>query len=325
MERSTKKISTLSRVIEKTRTVNNFGLYLVFAGIVVFFSIASPYFFSLGNFMDIFRQSTFVLVAAMGMTIVIITAGIDLSVGSVIGLSAGVTSLLLINGTPTAAAVAAGLVTGLLCGLINGLVITRLGVTDLITTLSTLSIYRGILFMMTHGIPFQAFARPGFSMLGRGNLGFLPVPIIISAFLFIILWYFLNKTIMGRHIFSVGSNAEAARLSGINVKKNKVYVYMISGFTAAASGIMLASRLSSVPPDLGQGYEMSVIAAVVIGGTSLFGGRGSLVGTVIGSLMVAIIGNGLILLNVNPFYQYIINGLIIIAAVSFNNARSKNT
>lgn len=307
--------------LKSITSVENFGLYVVFVVIIVFFSLTSPYFFTLRNFMDIFRQSSFVLVAALGMTMVIITGGIDLSVGSVIGLSAGITSVLLLQGVPTFIAAIAGLVSGVACGFINGIVITRLRVTDLITTLSTMSIFRGILFMMTHGIPFQAFARKDFSFIGRGNIGTIPVPIIIAAILFAALWYVLNKTILGRHILAVGSNSRAATLSGLKVKKNKIIVYMISGFTAAAAGIMLASRLSSVPPDLGTGYEMSVIAAVVIGGTALTGGSGSVTGTVIGSLMVAIIGNGLILLNVNPFYQYIINGVIIIMAVSFNNAR----
>jgi len=308
---------------KKARSLENTGLYLVFLAIILFFSLTAPYFFSLQNFMDILRQSTFVLVAALGMTMVIITAGIDLSVGSVIGLSAGITSVLLIQGVPTFLAVAVGLIVGIVCGLVNGFIITRLGVTDLITTLSTLSIYRGILFMMTHGVPFQAFARPDFSVLGRGTLGILPVPILISAAFFFSLRYVLTRTVFGRHVFALGSNSQAALLSGVNVSRKKVQVYMISGFTAAAAGIMLAARLSSVPPDMGQGYEMSVIAAVVIGGTSLFGGSGGVGGTVIGSLMVAIIGNGLILLNVNPFYQYVINGVIIILAVALNNARRK--
>ncbi len=311
-------------LVKRLYSVENIGLYIVFLAIIIFFSAASPYFFTLRNFMDILRQSTFVLVAALGMTLVIITAGIDLSVGSVIGLSAGVTSVILLQGAPTALAVAAGLVTGAVCGLINGFIITRFGVTDLITTLSTLSIFRGVLFMMTHGVPFQAFARRDFSQLGRGNIGPVPVPILIAAVIFIIPRRLLGRPVLGRHIFAVGSNSTASLLSGINVSRIKLIVYMISGLTAAASGIMLASRLSSVPPDLGQGYEMSVIAAVVIGGTSLFGGSGSVLGTVIGSLMVAIIGNGLILLNVNPFYQYVINGVIIILAVSFNNARRKH-
>jgi len=296
-------------LVKRLYSVENIGLYIVFLAIIIFFSAASPYFFTLRNFMDILRQSTFVLVAALGMTLVIITAGIDLSVGSVIGLSAGVTSVILLQGAPTALAVAAGLVTGAVCGLINGFIITRFGVTDLITTL---------------GVPFQAFARRDFSQLGRGNIGPVPVPILIAAVIFIILRRLLGRPVLGRHIFAVGSNSTASLLSGINVSRIKLIVYMISGLTAAASGIMLASRLSSVPPDLGQGYEMSVIAAVVIGGTSLFGGSGSVLGTVIGSLMVAIIGNGLILLNVNPFYQYVINGVIIILAVSFNNARRKH-
>lgn len=317
--------TTAKSLIARTRSIENFGLYLVFAGIILFFSLTTPYFFTLRNMMDILRQSTFVLVAALGMTLVIMTAGIDLSVGSVIGLSAGVTSVLLIHGAPTPVAVLAGLLTGIVCGFLNGFIITRFSVTDLITTLSTLSIFRGILFMMTHGVPFQAFARPGFSFLGRGNLGVIPTPIIIAAVIYIILRYVLNRTILGRHVLALGSNNRAALLSGIHVKRTRIIVYMISGFTAAAAGIMLASRLSSVPPDLGQGYEMSVIAAVVIGGTSLFGGSGSITGTVIGSLMVAIIGNGLILLNVNPFYQYVINGIIIIMAVSINNARQQYT
>jgi len=306
---------------KKLISAENFGLYIVFVLIIVFFSFASPYFFTLRNFMDILRQSSFVLVAALGMTMVIITGGIDLSVGSVIGISAGITSVMLLQNIPTAVSIMTGLATGVACGFLNGLIITKLGVTDLITTLSTMSIFRGILFMMTHGVPFQAFARKDFSFIGRGNVGPIPVPIIVAAVLFVALWYVLNKTIAGRHVLAVGSNNRAATLSGISVTRNKVLVYMISGFTAAVGGIMLASRLSSVPPDLGTGYEMSVIAAVVIGGTALTGGTGSVTGTVIGSLMVAIIGNGLILLNVNPFYQYIINGVIIILAVSFNNAR----
>jgi len=316
--------SSVKRHFRTLASVENFGLYVVFALIILVFSLTSPYFFTLRNFMDILRQSSFVLVAALGMTMVIITGGIDLSVGSVIGLSAGITSVLLLKEMPTSLAVAVGLVSGIACGFVNGVVITRLGVTDLITTLSTMSIFRGILFMMTHGVPFQAFARPNFSFLGRGSIGVVPVPILIAAVLFAGLWYMLNKTIPGRHVLAVGSNDRAATLSGIGVGKNKILVYMISGFTAAAAGIMLASRLSSVPPDLGTGYEMSVIAAVVIGGTALTGGVGNVTGTVVGSLMVAIIGNGLILLNVNPFYQYVINGVIIILAVSFNNARRRS-
>ena len=210
-----------------------------------------------------------------------------------------------------------------MCGLINGLIITRLGVTDFITTLATLSVFRGILFTMTQGVPFASFARPSFSWIGRGNLGPIPVPVLIAAGLFVILFYLLNKTAMGRHLLAIGSNREAARLSGVRVDRTKIWVYIVAGVTFSISGIMLASRLSSVPPDLGTGYELSVIAAVVIGGTSLFGGRGSIVGTVIGALMVAVIANGLILLDVNPFYQYVINGILIVFAVAHEQVRRK--
>lgn len=312
-----------NRFLMKARKIDNLGLYFVFLAIIIFFSVSSPYFLTLRNLMDILRQSSFVLVAALGMTMVIITAGIDLSVGSVIGVSAGVTSVILMHGAPTFVALLAGLAVGIACGFLNGIVITKLGVSDLITTLSTLSIYRGILFMMTNGVPFNAFARKDFSFIGRGSFGIIPVPIVIAAALFIVINYMLNRTIFGRHVLSAGSNREAAYLSGIRVDKMKILVYVMSGLTASIAGIMLASRLSSVPPDLGQGYEMSVIAAVVIGGTSLFGGSGTVIGTVIGSLMVAIIGNGLILLNINPFYQYVINGILITFAVAINNLRRR--
>lgn len=301
--------------------IENIGLYVVFISIFIFLSLASPYFLTVGNLFDIARQSTFVLMVALGMTFVIMTAGIDLSVGSILGLSAGVTSILLLRGSPMPVAVLGGLGTGALCGVINGLVITRLGVTDFIATLAALSVFRGVLFTMTQGVPFAAFARPSFSFLGRGEVGPVPTPIIIVAVVFLILWYLLNQTPFGRHVLSVGSNQSAAYLSGVRVKRTKLWVYVISGLCSAIAGIMLASRLSSVPPDLGQGYELGAIAAVVIGGTSLFGGRGNLAGTVIGALLIAMIANGLILLNVNPFYQYVINGVLIVFAVSLNRFR----
>jgi ribose transport system permease protein len=194
-------------------------------------------------------------------------------------------------------------------------------VTDFIATLAALSVFRGVLFMMTQGVPFAAFARPSFSFLGRGEVGPVPTPIIIVVVIFIVLWYLLNQTPFGRHVLSVGSNRDAAYLSGVRVDGIKLWVYVISGLCSAMAGIMLAARLSSVPPDLGQGYELSAIAAVVIGGTSLFGGRGTLFGSVIGALMIAMITNGLILLNVNPFYQFVINGVLIVIAVSLNRAR----
>ena len=300
------------------RRVENMGFYIVFVAILLFFSLASPFFLTTTNLFDVLRQSTFVLVVALGMTFVIMTAGIDLSVGAILGLSAGITSWLLLRGVPTAPAVLGGLLTGTACGLVNGLIITRLGVTDFIATLATLSVFRGILFTMTMGVPFARFANPSFSFLGRGMLGPVPVPVIIVTILFFVLAYTLRQTAFGRHVLAVGSNREAAHLSGVRVDRIKVWVYVISGACSALAGIMLASRLSSVPPDLGTGYELSAIAAVVIGGTPLAGGRGSLLGTVIGAVMIAVISNGLILLNVNPFYQYVINGVLIVIAVALS-------
>ena len=304
-------------------SIGNFGFYAVFVAILVFFSIASPYFLTVTNLFDVLRQSTFVLVVALGQTFVILTAGIDLSVGAVLGLSAGVTSWLLLHGVSTGPAVLGGLLCGVACGLLNGLIITRLGVTDFIATLATLSAFRGLLFTMTFGVPFARFARPSFSFLGRGVIGPVPVPVIIVAVLFLVLAYVLRQTGFGRHVLAVGSNSEAAHLSGVRVDRVKLWVYVISGACCALAGILLASRLSSVPPDLGTGYELSAIAAVVIGGTSLAGGKGSLLGTVIGAVMIAVISNGLILLNVNPFYQYMINGALIVVAVAMSRQSAR--
>lgn len=303
------------------RNVENLGLYIVFVAIFACLSIASPYFLTGTNLFDILRQSTFVLVVALGSTLVIMTAGIDLSVGAVLGLSAGITSWLLLQGVPTIPAVLGGLACGAACGLLNGLIITQLEVTDFVATLATMSAFRGALFLMTMGVPFARFARPTFSFLGRGMLGPVPVPVIIVAILFLILSYLLTQTRFGRHLLAVGSNRDAAYLSGVQVNLTKLLVYTIAGVCSGLAGILLSSRLSSVPPDLGTGYELQAIAAVVIGGTGLSGGKGTLLGTVVGAIMIGMIANGLILLNVNPFYQYIINGALIVIAVSLNRPR----
>jgi ribose transport system permease protein len=305
----------------RTTGIENLGLYAVFVLVFIYFSFASPYFLATRNLFDVLRQSTFVLTIGLGMSFVIFTAGIDLSVGSILGLSAGITSVILLQGLPTGIAVLGGLATGFLCGAINGLIITRLGVTDFIATLATLSAFRGVLFTMTQGVPFAAFARPSFSFIGRGTIGPVPTPIIIVVVIFFILNYIKNKTAFGRHVLAVGSNLDAARLSGVRTKSIKLWVYILSGLTSATAGIMLASRLSTVPPDLGTGYELASIASVVIGGTSLFGGRGSLIGTVVGAVLIAMISNGLILLDVNPFYQYVINGILIVFAVAINRKK----
>lgn len=316
--------STFAGVIRqaKRRRIENLGLYFVTLIIFVLLSFASPYFLTSTNLFDVLRQSTFVLIIALGATFVIMTGGIDLSVGAILGLSAGVTSVILLRTDgSTFLGVAGGLLAGVLCGLVNGLLITRLRVTDFISTLATLSAFRGILYMMTDGVPFAKFANPTFSFLGRGMVGPVPFPVIITVVLFLLLNYVMKQTPFGRYVLATGSNREAARLSGVQTDQIKLWVYVISGACCALAGILLGSRLSSVPPDLGQGYELSAIAAVVIGGTALSGGRGSISGTVLGAIMIAMISNGLILLNVDPFYQFVVNGVLIVVAVALNRSR----
>lgn len=288
---------------------------LVLVVLVILLSILAPFFLTAGNIENVLVQSIFVLLVALGITFVLITGGIDLSVGSVMGLSAGITVLTLISGFPMIVAVLAGLGTGATVGLINGLIITRLGISDFIVTLAMLEIARGILQLITARTPLRGFESPEFSYLATGSVAGIPIPVIIAAAIVFVLVIVLRRTSFGRSIFAVGINRRAAYLAGIAVDNIRLKVYVLSGLLASVAGILLASRLSSVQPALGMNYELNAIAAAVVGGTSLAGGRGSVWGTVVGALLLAVIQNGLRLLEINAFWFTIITGAIIVIAV----------
>jgi len=284
-----------------------------------FLAIRSPVFLSTDNLLGVARAFSLTAIAAIGETMVIITGGIDLSVGSVIGLSGISTGLLLVAGWPLVPAVIAGLLVGTLFGLINGLLVTQIGVPPFIATLGTLSIGRGLVYIVTKGYPVTIPPEHKWLFfLGQGYVGPVPVPVIVMVVLTVLGTIFLSQSTMGRYVYAVGGNEEAARLAGINVGRVKLTVYAISGLLAAVSGMILVSRLVSAQPGAGLGNELPIIAAAVIGGTSLLGGEGTVLGAVLGAAIIGVIENGIVLLNINTYATQVVTGVVILVAVSLD-------
>jgi len=262
----------------------------------------------------VLRQISINAVIALGMTLVLLTGGIDLSVGSVVAASGCSMVILLVNGVPLWIGVLAGLGFGALVGLINGAIISRAGLPPFIVTLAMMTIARGTAYVYTDGRP-TIFDDPAFSFIGNGYIGPVPVPIVIMLVWFAIISVILNRTKFGRHVYAIGGNREAARFSGIKIQRVVTLVYLLSGFSAGLAGVIQASRLSSGQPISGQGFELYAIAAIVLGGTSLSGGKGRAGGTMIGALVIGVLNNGLNLIQVSFYYQLIVQGLVILGAV----------
>lgn len=291
--------------------------------VFVFLSFASDRFLTADNLFNIGSQTAVVAVIAIGMTLVIITAGIDLSVGSVAALSGVMGSLLMSSvGLPMPLAVLGGTAVGALAGLTNGLLVSVAGLNPFIATLGMLSVARGLVYISTDAQ--SVFGLPdSFRLLGQGVIGPLPIPIIIIAVVAIAGYVVLSRTRLGRYAYAMGSNLEAARLSGIPTRRYLTSVYVISGALAGFGGMIAMSRVNSGQPNYGIGLELDAIAAAVIGGASLFGGQGTVVGTLIGAFLIALIRNGAVLLNVNTFYQQVIIGVIIWIAVFWDQYRRR--
>ncbi|GGG01791.1 ABC transporter permease [Paenibacillus abyssi] len=292
------------------------GVSLILILMFLFLAVSAPNFLTVGNLSNLLVQSLFVMLVAFGTMFVLSTGGIDLSVGSVLGLAGGVTGWLMMNGLNMWIAILAGLFVGALIGAINGLIITKLGVSAFLVTFAMLYIARGVLYLLTKDEPIRNFVTPEFAFLAQGKVLGIPMPVLITLVIFLLLYFIFKSTSYGRLIIAAGSNTEAARLSGVSTDRIKISVYALSGLLAAVAGILLTSRLTSVQPSMGSEYELEAIAAAVIGGTSLFGGKASVVGVAIGALILGLVSNGLDLLSVNQFYRLIITGLIIITAVA---------
>ncbi len=278
----------------------------------------SPVFFTSDNLLGVARGFTMTAIAAIGQTMVIITGGIDLSAGSIIGLSSLSAGILLASGWPSVAAILAGLAVGTAFGVCNGLLITRVGLPPFIATLGTMSIGRGLIYVITKGYPVTAPRDDLLLKIGQGYLGQVPIPVIIMVIVTIIATWFLGKTTLGRYIYAVGGNEEASRLAGINVNRVKMFVYTMSGFLSALSGIILLSRLVSAQPTAGLGQELPIIAASIIGGTSLVGGEGTALGAVLGAAIVGVLENGIVLLGINTYAQQVVTGAAILLAVGID-------
>ncbi|HWO78513.1 MAG TPA: ribose ABC transporter permease [Bacillus sp. (in: firmicutes)] len=291
--------------------------------IVVILAIMSPNFLTIDNILNVLRQVSINGLIAFGMTFVILTGGIDLSVGSIFALSSALSAGMMVGGMDPILAVLCGVLLGAMMGTVNGLAITKGKVAPFIATLATMTVYRGLTLVYTEGKPITGLSDAvSFQMIGKGYFFGIPFPIIIMLVSFAILLVVLQNTTFGRGIYAIGGNEEASRLSGLKVDGIKIGVYTISGAMAALAGIILTSRLNSAQPTAGTSYELDAIAAVVLGGTSLAGGRGRIVGTLIGVLIIGVLNNGLNLLGVSSFYQQVVKGGVILLAVLLDRKKS---
>ncbi len=311
----------------KTRLLGEFknklGILFVLILLIIIMSILSESFLTMFNLMNVARQITIVAILGIGMTFVILSGGIDLSVGSIVALVGSVTAGLLLSGYHLGIAITFGLFVGLAIGIINGVVTTYGKIPSFIVTLGMMTVARGFALVYTDGYPISGLPS-SFSFIGRGFIGPIPFPVIIMIVCFTIGYVVLKYTRFGRNVYALGGNEEAARLSGIKTKFTNVSVFAISGLTAAIAGIILASRLSSGQPSAAVAMELDAIAAVVIGGTSFSGGKGSIVGTLIGAAIMGVISNGLNLLGVSSYWQMIAIGFIIVLAVWIDQFKQKN-
>lgn len=328
MEEKTKKTTATAGVGNAVKIYfkENLGIIVAFLVLCVFLSVfpkTSGSFFTRQNIFNVLRQISTNLFLACGMTMVIILGGIDLSVGSIIALSGCISAGCVARyNLPLPIALLMGLLVGLLVGMFNGAVISKTTIPAFIVTLATMNIAKGLAYVYTGGSPVRVVTKE-WQFLGAGYVGIFPTPVVILVIVLIITAIIMNKTKMGRHMYAVGGNQQAAEFSGIKVEKVEFFVHAFSGLMAGLAGIVLASRMYSGQPTAGDGAEMDAIAAVVVGGTSMAGGSGKIGGTIIGGLIIGVLNNGLNLLNVNSFWQYVVKGVVILLAVFLDYFRNK--
>ncbi|QGQ48123.1 ABC transporter permease [Metabacillus sediminilitoris] len=311
----------------KSKTVSTnlqkLGPFVGLIIIIITLSIVSPNFMTVDNILNVLRQVSINALIAFGMTFVILTGGIDLSVGSILALSSAVTASMLASGMDPILAILIGLIAGAIMGAINGFIITKGKVAPFIATLATMTVFRGLTLVYSEGRPITGLSSSElFVLMGKGYVGWIPVPVIWMLVTYGILYFILKKTTFGRKVYAIGGNEEAAILSGIRANRVKVWIYSLTGLLSALAGIILSSRLNSAQPTAGASYELDAIAAVVLGGTSLSGGRGWIFGTLIGALIIGVLNNGLNIMNVSSFYQQVVKGGVILLAVLLDRKKS---
>lgn len=310
--------NSISRRLRIKTLVNKFGIFFVFISLVIFFSLRTPAFLKINNLMNVARQVSMLGITAVGMMFVIITGGIDLSVGSLMAFTNVVCAYLMVRlgMNPIIASILCLVFCGL-CGFINGFIITKFRVPPIISSMGLMNILRGLAFIISRGLPIYGFT-PNFKILGQGYLGVIPIPVIIMIMIFSLGWFIINETPFGRYVYAIGGNEEASMLSGINVIATKQAVYTISGVFAGIASLIMLSRLNSGQPTTGSGFEFEVIISVVLGGVSVSGGSGRVFGVIMGVLIMGVLSNGLILINVNDYVQDVVMGTVLIFAVAFD-------
>ena len=310
--------------MQLSKKIKKHPAFLPLIGLIILFilmSCTNEYFLTSDNLTSVLRQVSINAIIAIGMTCAILTGGIDLSVGTIMALAGTMMSgLMVTSGVPMMLAIIIGLLIGTAFGALNGFLAAYGKMPPIIVTLGAMIIAKGIALIYTGGYPISGLPQ-AFAFFGRESVWGIPVPIILMALLYLIATVILNHTAFGRYVYAIGGKEEAARLSGIRVNRIKIMVYMISGFTAAFAGLIFSSRVMSGQPNAGVGFELDAIAAVVLGGASIAGGRGAIIGTLIGAMLLGVLSNGLNLLGISPYIQYIVKGLIIWGATFISSIK----
>lgn len=302
--------------------LGKYAIYFILLFEIMFFSIASDYFLSVSNLLNILRQVSVVGIMAVGMTFVILTGGVDLSVGGVVACTGVITAFLMVHGWHPISACLVALVFDALVGAVNAFFSHELKIIPMIVTLATLQILKGIAYIATGAIPIYGYTET-FKVIGQGYLGPIPIPIIIMAALFIFAYFLLTYSSFGQCLYAIGGNEEAVRLTGINIRKCKYLAYILCSVISGLAGIVLLSRVNTAQPGAGIGYEMDVITGVVLGGVSMSGGEGKITGVFAGILVIAVLGNGLLMLDVSEYWQWVAKGLVMLAAISYDQIMKK--
>lgn len=305
------------------RQLSQSGIIVVALAMVILFSLLSQYFLTINNILSIVQQSAINLVIALGMSFVISTGGIDLSVGAIVALTSVIMANLINNyGIPILAGILVAFLVGLIAGAVNGFFVGVVGLQPFIVTLASVTYLRGLALVYTSGRPIYGLSD-NFTKLFAGYIGIVPVMVIWALAATVVCIFLMRKTRFGEYTLAIGGNEEASRLCGINVIKIKIYIYMLSGFMSALGGMMLAARLDAAEPASGSSYELDAIAAVVLGGTSMSGGKVNMIGCVVGALILSMLANGLTLLNIQTYYQQVATGLVILLAVILDKRRTQ--
>lgn len=314
-------------MIDKKRFIKSkeFAIFLVLVVLVIIFSILSPQFFKVKNFFNITKQIATLGICSVGFTFVLITGGIDLSLGYQISLINILCAYMMTKlGVPWVLAILLSLLLGTMIGFLNGFIITKTGVAPLIVTLSMMTILNGLSYLISKGLPIFGFPSE-FSLLGQGSIGPVPISLLFMVAILLLGVFILNKTFYGRYFYAIGSNEEAAQLSGVNTGRVRILVYSLCGFFTAIGAVLMLSRLNSAQSATGSGFEFNVLTACVLGGVSSSGGKGTMLGAFIGVLIVGVLDNGLLLLNVSEYIQLVIKGVILLAAVIYDTmSKSKS-